>query len=158
MDKIYGTQIRQDGLQRVGQNRWDLFYGFGRDENNEMGYNWRTSFDHQPNIEEVRETILSQISQNTKTAIIDGYEWKGNKVWLSSENQQNYTLAYELAQNGDLTEMPTVKLGTDESPVYYTFNNAKELAAFVAGMQHHIQNRLLESWQERQEIDWSLFG
>lgn len=32
MDKIYGASIRQDGLQKVGRNRWDLFYGFGKDD------------------------------------------------------------------------------------------------------------------------------
>ena len=158
MDKIYGASIRQDGLQKVGRNRWDLFYGFGRDEDNEMGYNWRTSFDHQPTIEEVKETITAQISQNTQKAIVEGYEWKGNMVWLSSENQANYTLAYDMAKNRDLEEMPTVKLGTDEAPVYYTFKDAKELTAFVTGMQQHIQDCLNASWTERKEMDWSVFS
>lgn len=158
MDKIYGTQIRQDGLQKVGRNRWDLFYGFGKDEDNEMGYNWRTSFDHQPTIEEVKETIIAQISKNTQKDIIEGYEWNGNKVWLSSENQANYTLAYDMAKNGDLEDMPTVKLGTDESPVYYTFKDNKELTAFVVGMRQHIQDCLNASWTERKEIDWSVFS
>ena len=158
MDKIYGAQIRQDGLQKVGRNRWDLFYGFGKDEDNEMGYNWRTSFDHQPTIEEVKETITAQISQNTQKAIIEGYEWNGNKVWLSSENQANYTLAYDMAKNSDLEDMPTVKLGTDEAPVYYTFKDNKELTAFVVGMRQYIQDCLNASWLERKEIDWSVFS
>lgn len=158
MDKIYGAQIRQDGLQKVGRNRWDLFYGFGKDEDNEMGYNWRTSFDHQPTIEEVKETITAQISQNTQKAIIEGYEWNGNKVWLSSENQANYTLAYDMVKNGDLEDIPTVKLGTDEAHVYYTFKDKKELTAFVVGMRQHIQECLNASWTERKEIDWSVFS
>ena len=158
MDKIYGAQIRQDGLQKVGRNRWDLFYGFGKDEDNEMGYNWRTSFDHQPTIEEVKETITAQISQNTQKAIIEGYEWNGMKVWLSSENQANYTLAYDMAKNGDLKDMPTVKLGTDETPVYYTFEDIEELTAFVVGMRQHIQDCLNASWTERREMDWSVFS
>ena len=158
MDKIYGAPIRQDGLLKVGRNRWDLFYGFGKDEDNEMGYNWRTSFDHQPTIEEVKETITAQISQNTQKAIIEGYEWNGMKVWLSSENQANYTLAYDMAKNGDLEDMPTVKLGTDEAPVYYTFEDIEELTAFVTGMQQHIQSCLNASWTERREMDWSVFS
>ena len=158
MDKIYGAQIRQDGLQKVGRNRWDLFYGFGKDEDNEMGYNWRTSFDHQPTIEEVKETITAQISQNTQKAIIEGYEWNGHLVWLSSENQANYTRDYIMAKNGDLETMPTVKLGTDEAPVYYTFKDIKELTAFVTGMQQHIQDCLNASWTERKEMDWSVFS
>lgn len=158
MDKIYGTSIRQDGLQKVGRNRWDLFYGFGKDEDNEMGYNWRTSFDHQPTIEEVKETITTQISANTQKAIIEGYKWEGHLVWLSSENQANYTRDYIMAKNGDLGTMPTVKLGSDDAPVYYTFEDIEELTEFVMGMQQHIQNCLNASWTERKEIDWSVFS
>lgn len=158
MDKIYGASIRQDGLQKVGRNRWDLFYGFGKDEDNEMGYNWRTSFDHQPTIEEVKETITTQISANTQKAIIDGYKWNGHLVWLSSENQANYTRDYIMAKNGDLGTMPTVKLGSDDAPVYYTFEDIEELTEFVMGMQQHIQNCLNASWTEREEIDWSVFS
>lgn len=158
MDKIYGASIRQDGLQKVGRNRWDLFYGFGKDEDNEMGYNWRTSFDHQPTIEEVKETITAQISANTQKAIIEGYKWNGHLVWLSSENQANYTRDYIMAKNGDLGTMPTVKLGSDDAPVYYTFEDIEELTEFVMGMQQHIQNCLNASWTERKEIDWSVFS
>ena len=158
MDKIYGTSIRQDGLQEVGRNRWDLFYGFGKDEDNEMGYNWRTSFDHQPTIEEVKETITNQISANTQKAIIEGYKWNGHLVWLSSENQANYTRDYIMAKNGDLGTMPTVKLGSDDAPVYYTFEDIEELTEFVMGMQQHIQNCLNASWTERKEIDWIVFS
>ena len=157
MDKIYGASIRQDGLQKVGRNRWDLFYGFGKDEDNEMGYNWRTSFDHQPTIEEVKGTITTQISANTQKAIIEGYKWEGHLVWLSSENQANYTRDYIMAKNGDLGTMPTVKLGSDDAPVYYTFEDIEELTEFVMGMQQHIQNCLNASWTERKEIDWSVF-
>lgn len=157
MDKIYGTSIRQDGLQKVGRNRWDLFYGFGKDETDGMGYNWRTSFDHQPTIEEVRETITAQISQNTQKAITEGYQWNGKLVWLSAENQANYTLAYNMAKNGDLETMPTVKLGPDEAPVYYTFKDIEELTAFAKGMRRHIQECLDASWAERKEIDWNVF-
>lgn len=158
MEKIYGASIRQDGLQKVGRNRWDLFYGFGKDEDNEMGYNWRTSFDHQPTIEEVKETITTQISANTQKAIIEGYKWNGHLVWLSSENQANYTRDYIMAKNGDLGTMPTVKLGSDDAPVYYTFEDIEELTEFVMGMQQHIQNCLNASWTGREEIDWSVFS
>ena len=158
MDKIYGAPIRQDGLQKVGRNRWDLFYGFGKDEDNEMGYNWRTSFDHQPTIEEVMETITAQISQNAQKAIIEGYEWHGCQVWLSPENQANYTRDYIMAKNGDLKTLPTVKLGPDDATVYYTFSDLEDLTDFVTGMQRHIQNCLRDSWNERTNIDWSVFS
>lgn len=53
--------------------------------------------------------------------------------------------------------MPTVKLGTDEEPLCYTFKDAEELTEFVKGMRQHIQDCLNASWQEREEIDWTVF-
>lgn len=157
MDKIYGTSIRQDGLQKVGRNRWDLFYGFGKDDDNEMGYNWRTTFDHQPTIDEVKGAITAQISSNAQKAIIEDYRWDGIAVWLSDENQRNYTLAYNLAKDGNLGKLPTVKLGSDEEPVLHTFKDTNELTAFVQGMQQHIQMCLESAWHEKEQIDWSIY-
>jgi hypothetical protein len=74
MEKIYGSPIRQDGLMQVGRNRWDLFYGFGKDEDNDMGWNWRTTFDHHPTLEEVKDTIITQINSNAQKAILEDYE------------------------------------------------------------------------------------
>ena len=123
MEKIYGSPIRQDGLMKVGRNRWDLFYGFGKDDDNEVGWNWRKTFDHQPTLEEVKDTIITQINSNAQKAILEGYEWNGHQVWLSDENLRNYTLAYGLAKDGDLKSMPTVKLGSDDNPLLYAFKN-----------------------------------
>ena len=89
MEKIYGSPIRQDGLMKVGRNCWDLFYGFGKDDDNEVGWNWRKTFDHQPTLEEVKDTIITQINSNAQKAILEGYEWNGHQVWLSDENQRN---------------------------------------------------------------------
>ena len=116
MEKIYGSPIRQDGLMQVGRNRWDLFYGFGKDEDNDMGWNWRTTFDHHPTLEEVKDTIITQINSNAQNSILEDYEWNGHKVWLSDENQRNYALAYGLAKDGDLKTMPKVKFGSDDDP------------------------------------------
>ena len=62
-----------------------------------------------------------------------------------------------MAKNGDLKDMPTVKLGTDDEPVLHTFKETAELISFVKGLQQHIQDILIASWKERNEIDWSIF-
>lgn len=154
--KIYGATAAQNGITKIGRNTYELIYGYGEDEMG--GYNLRHIFDHKPTIEEVKETITAQISANTQKAIIEGYKWNGHLVWLSSENQANYTRDYIMAKNGDLGTMPTVKLGSDDAPVYYTFEDIEELTEFVMGMQQHIQNCLNASWTERKEIDWSVFS
>ena len=157
MDKIYGTSVRQDGLQKVGRDRWQLFYGFGKDDDNGLGYNWRATFDHQPTIDEVKSTITAQINSNAQKAIVEGYKWNDTAVWLSDENQRNYALAYNLANSGNLGKLPRLKLGSDEEPVLYTLKDTEELAAFVQGMQQHIQTCLESAWQEKEQIDWNIY-
>ena len=157
MEKIYGSPIRQDGLMKVGRNRWDLFYGFGKDDDNEVGWNWRKTFNHQPTLEEGKDTIITQINSNAQKAILEGYEWNGHQVWLSDENQRNYTLAYGLVKDGVLKSMPTIKLGSDTNPLLYTFKDADELISFTLGVQTHIQGCLEAAWKEKEEIDWSMF-
>lgn len=31
MEKRYGAVGRQDGLYKIGRNKWELIYGFGKD-------------------------------------------------------------------------------------------------------------------------------
>lgn len=73
------------------------------------------------------------------------------------KQMENYTLAYNLAKDGNLGKLPTVKLGSDEEPVLHTFKDTKELTAFVLGMQQHIQMCLESAWHEKEQIDWSIY-
>lgn len=155
MDKIY-SEVRQDGVVRVGRNEWELFYGYGEDADGN-GYNWRTRYNHRPTLDEIKKTIFEQISANTAKQIVEGYEWRGKQVWLSMENQSNYTRDYIMAKNGDLSEMPTIKLGSDDEAVLYTFANTEELCDFATGIRSHIQSCLNASWDERENINWSAY-
>ena len=69
MEKIYGASERRDGIQQIGRKRWEVFYGFGMDGG--TGYNYRQTLEYKPTIEEVKEIITTQISQNTQMAIIE---------------------------------------------------------------------------------------
>lgn len=158
MQKIYGITARQDGLLQIGRNRWDLFYGFGKDEDSELNYAWYTSFNREPTQEEVRQVINDQITQNAQAAITKGYKWKGHQVWLSVENQQNYIADYIMAKNGVIKKLPTIKLGSEQSQVYYTFSDIEDFSEFVAGIRQHIQDCLSSSWEERKAIDWNAFS
>ena len=55
MKKIYGATERQDGLYKIGRNKWELIYGFGKDsEKAETGYNYRERYSHKPTPDEVK--------------------------------------------------------------------------------------------------------
>ena len=83
MEKIYGAKERQDGLYSIGRNKWELFYGFGKDNpDDESGYNWRQKFKQKPNLADIRAIIKETINNETDHKIIEGFVWKGMPVWL----------------------------------------------------------------------------
>lgn len=159
MEKIYGTTIRQDGLMKIGRREYELFYGFGKDNDTaETGYNYRHTFNHKPTIEEIKEVIIAQINKNTDEKILNGLVWHDMPIWLSSENQFNYKAAYDLAiQSGGETLPVTFKFGTDEEPVYHTFDSMDEFQDFYTSSLAYVQQTLLDGWNEKDNIDWTIF-
>lgn len=141
---------------RIGRHKWELIYGYGSD--GITGWNWRKRFDHLPQIEEIKETIIEQVNRNTDEKILKGLIWKDLSIWLSSENQFNYKAAYDLAVQTQGQSLPvTFKLGTDDEPNYYEFNTLDDLQDFFVATINHIQNAISEGWIEKDTIDWNVF-
>ena len=155
MKKIFAATGRQDGVQQIGRKRWEIFYGYGKDGDNE--YNYRQTLEYKPTPEEVRQIILDQINANVQEEILQGMRWNGREVWLSAENQRNIAFAYALAKGGDLTTPPTLKLGTDNDYILYTFDNAEEVIAFAILVQEHIERCIEDGRQEKASVDWSCY-
>lgn len=160
MEKIYGATERQDGLYSIGRNKWELFYGFVKDNpGDETGYNWRQKFRYKPSVEEIRTIIKETINKETDRRILEGFVWKDMPVWLSSENQFNYKAAYDLAvQTGGATLPVRFKFGTDEAPVYYTFESIEDFSNFYTLAMVHINTVLNEGWAEKDLADSMTFG
>lgn len=159
MEKIYGAKERQDGLYSIGRNKWELFYGFGKDNpNDESGYNWRQKFKQKPSLADIRTIIKETINNETDRKILEGFVWKGMPVWLSTENQFNYKAAYDLAVQTNGATLPVrFKFGTDVAPVYYTFKSLEDFADFYAQAMVHINTVLNEGWAEKDLADSMTF-
>lgn len=159
MEKIYGTKERQDGIMRTGRSKWTLFYGFGKDDDaSESGWEYRHTFNHKPTLSEVKDLILSAINSETDQKIISGLAWQGMPVWLSTENQFNYKAAFDLAVQTNGESLPVkFKFGTDDNPIYYTFSTLEELKDFYITSLTHVQTVLDEGWQEKDNLDFSIF-
>ena len=159
MEKRYGTQIRQDGLEHIGRNKWELFYGFGKDNSeDETGYNYRQLFDHKPSKEEIKSIIIAQINANTDDAILSGFVWNEMYVWLSSDNQFNYKAAYDMAIQTDGKSLPiTFKFGTEKEPVYHTFEDLSSVSDFYQKCLSYVQEQIRVGWEEKDGIDWTIF-
>ena len=97
---------------------------------------------------DVKTAVIADIDEHVKAQIIGGMIWNGKPVWLSIENQLNFTNA---------TAPVTLKIGEQEdgTPVYEDFDTEEQLAAFCAACNAHKQNTLTAGWQEKDGIDWT---
>lgn len=113
---------------------------------------------HRPDAEEVRSLVSDWYNARTDERILSGFEYDGQPVWLSSENQFNYKAAYDLAvQSGGQNLPVTFKLGTDDAPSYRTFETVEELQDFYVKAMKHIQDALQEGWKKKDALDLALY-
>ena len=107
MEKRFGSPKRQDGLMKVGRNKYDLFFGFGKEnEEDTSGWNYYHRFTHRPTLDEIKAVINRQIDADTDETILHGMTWEGKPVKLDSESQTNLLgLFVECAgRHGDIPE------------------------------------------------------
>ena len=97
---------------------------------------------------DVKAAIIGDIDERIKAQIIGGMTWNGNPVWLSIENQLNFTNA---------TAPVTLKIGEQEdgTPVYHDFESSEQLTDFRTACNAHKQSALSAGWQEKDTIDWA---
>ncbi len=153
MKKIYGSKERQDGLYSIGRNKWELIYGFGKDNpDDETGYNYRQRFTSKPSPKEIESIIKATINDEIDEKILSGFVWRDMPVWLSTENQFNYKAAYDLAvQSGGETLPVKFKFGTDENPLYFMFENLEDFTDFYISSTKFVSETLEAGWKEK---DW----
>lgn len=155
-EKIYGAKERQDGLYKIGRNKYEARFGYGVDGEN--GYDYRKQFRYKPTLDELKEEIIEIVNEAVYEKILTGYVYDGKPVVLSSENQFNYKAAYDLAMQENGATLPIkVKLGTVDSPEYVTFDKMDDFKAFYVGAIQFVQNTLQEGWDEKDGIDWTKF-
>ena len=113
---------------------------------------------HRPDAEEIRSLVSQWYNANTESLILSGFEYEGQPVWLSGENQFNYKAAYDLAVQTDGQNLPvTFKLGTDDAPYYRTFDTVADLQDFYVKMVKHIQDSLSEGGKKEDALDLTLW-
>lgn len=157
MEKRYGATERNDRLMQIGRNKWELIYGYGTD--GVSGWTYRERFNRKPTQDEIKDIIIAQINRNVEEKILCGLVWKDMPIWLSTENQLNYKAAYDLAvQTGGQSLPVKFKFGTDEQPVYHTFTTLDDLQEFYMTSLAFVQQVLDEGWQEKNNLDLSVFN
>ncbi len=163
MEKRFGSPKRQDGLMKVGRNKYDLFFGFGKEnEEDTSGWNYYHRFTHRPTLDEIKAVINRQIDADTDETILHGMTWEGKPVKLDSESQTNLLGLLLSAQGGMATFPKKYKLGDypDGSAAYHEFADATEFIAFVSAAIAHKDNAYAKGWNEKEALEksnWSAF-
>lgn len=154
MKKIYGTKERQDGLYSIGRNKWELIYGFGKDNPEDAtGYDYRQRFSEKPTLKEIEEIIKAHINDLTDAKILSGFSWRGMPVWLSQENQFNYKVAHDLAiQTGGASLPVKFKFGTDDEPQYHIFETVEDISDFFMKSVKFVDDVLNAGWDEKKWV------
>ena len=113
-------------------------------------------YDHQPTPAEVAASHRSWVNTQVDERILSGFSFEGASVWLSTENQLNYTAAFQLATSTGGSSLPvTLKFGADDSPVFRTFSSLEDITAFYRAMQQHISSAVAWGWEQKGLFDTS---
>lgn len=109
-----------------------------------------------PRFKEIKDAVIADIDRNTDLRILSGWIWNKKPVWLSAENQRNFSEGQRMAEKDQSVLPLTYKIGQyeDESPVYHTFNTFEELDGFYKQAFGYINQCLQDGWQIKDSIDW----
>ena len=160
MNKMSGTLadfslIREDGSRIV--------IGYGLKEAGDGLYEWYEVYLYkkqtaQVSFEMVKETVIKDIDAKTDAKILNGYPFTPDGaeepiiVWLSKENQTNFSEAHRLQIVPVKFKMNETE---DKEPIYHTFETFEELDRFYKGGVQYINQCLNEGWAEKDSIDWA---
>ena len=131
MKKIYGAKERQDGLYSIGRNKWEVFFGFWKDnEEDENGFNLRKKYTKKPTNEEIISDIFDALNKN----------------------QSNYETARNIARDTNGESLPeTFKFGGDFDLYLYDFKTFEDIDDFYMGCYRFIKQCLAECWAYKAE-------
>lgn len=113
-----------------------------------------------PTIEQIKAAVYADINAQTDEKILSGFVWNDINVWLSEENQRNFSEAQRIAMIMPDAILPVkFKLGEDAegNPVYHTFETSEELTGFYLQAVAFINQTLAEGWDRKDGIDWELY-
>lgn len=160
MNKICG-KIEDFSLVRDERSRYVVGYGLTATGVNDM-YEWFEVYfykkrDGKPTLEKVKDAIIADIDKQTDEKILNGYQFTPDgaeepiTVWLSRENQTNFSEAHRLHIVGKRFKLSETE---DKQPIYHKFETFEELDRFYKGGVAYIQQCLQEGWQRKDDIDW----
>ena len=115
-------------------------------------------FTYKPTLDEIRTVIIGYYNKQCDQKILSGSKYEGNTVWLTTENQFNYKVAYDLSyqltSGGGAFTPITFKFGMNDNPVYKTFNTFDEFSEFYVSIASFVSDTIVEFWGIKDSINW----
>ena len=104
-----------------------------------------------PTFEQAKAAIIADINERITAQIIGGMTFENKPVWLSIENQINFTTASAPCR---------LKIGeeTDGTPVYHDFETKAALKAFNDACLAWKDQCLEAGRAEKESIDWTPYA
>ena len=165
MNKIYGL-ISEFAPVREDASRTIISYGMQPEADGEHATWFEVDFYKKqvgkPSLEAIKTAVKADINARTDEKILKGFVWtpEGGQpitIWLSEENQRNFSEAQRIAATMPEAILPvTFKLGetAEGEPIYHEFQTAQELTDFYLQAVSYVNQQLAAGWQEKDSIDW----
>ncbi len=117
-------------------------------------------FNHVPTLSEIKNVIIEYYNEKIKDEIINDFIWNDMKIWLTTENQLNYKVIYDLTKQTNGSNLPiTLKFENNvQEPIFYTFNSIEELEDFYISSVNYIQKKLKDGWDIKNNLNWEIFS
>lgn len=166
MNRTYGKKECFEPVRRDA-SRTIVSYDY-KEEEDHINATWHEVYFYKKKngkvtLKMVKKAVWDDINKQTDEKILSGFTWSPDggetsiHVWLSEENQRNFSEAQRIALMMPEAILPvTFKLGEekDGTPVYHEFTTAEELTGFYLGAVAYINQCLAEGWQRKDGIDW----
>ena len=120
-----------------------------------------------PSLEQIKAAVLADIDRQTDEKILKECPWtvlhgsdagKQVTLWLSADNQRNYSEGQRVAMITEGASLPMkFKVGQNEdgTAVYDIFETVEEITRFYIAGVNFINQTLNEGWQRKDSMDWS---
>lgn len=156
--KIQGNKQNYSAV-REDRNRYIVNYGLQEMEDGINATWFEIVFykkQGKPTFQMAKDAILEDINSQTDYKILTGLVWNDKPVWLSTENQFNFSEGERKAKDNPSRLPITYKIGQDAdgNPVYHTFTTVEEITGFYDTCFAYINQCLNEGWQRKDSIDW----
>lgn len=110
-----------------------------------------------PTVALAKYLIEDAYNSDTSRKIYDGFKYEGKTVYLTGENQANYTAAYLLASQTDGANLPyVIKAGNEEEGSgYIALRNIDEMKSFYMAMTTYINRCVQDGWAAKDKVDYN---